>query len=406
MFLKNNSLISGYITFPPTNKKEIIFRSSYYSNGKTSSPMLDENYSTLINFLNYNVSDLNENLEKLYQSLLSDSENETTTYLKLVSTQLIEWHPFFEHHTIYYICDLLISLTAYNLAYMDLKNNFEDFKTISSENIFHFCLTKIIEAICNKITTDDCHSNNDYFIKELTDYFKNVYDLTSPYPLYWNPINTPLGYIEKFREYLAEYIPQIRYDSNPNLWDNFFNEIKCLYGAPTLLKNFTLDPFPEEALLYGEKSLPPKDFYYISTFPQYIFAQIETVKQNKSIFSLCQNCGTFYLQHKNLKKHKCPTGDYYENMKLIKSKTYKKHYSRAETLLNTPNANHFNAKTAIDVLRNSGFLDFHNKVYNFAIRHHISTEIYSSYTNDDKYTFNNFFELKPIYKYIPDSKEK
>lgn len=406
MFSKNNYLTNGHITFPPNNKKDIIFSSSYYSNGKTSSPMLDENYSTLINFLNYNVSDLNENLKKLYQSLSSTSESELTKYLKLVSTQLIEWHPFFKNNTIYYICDLLISFASYELAFDDLENTFEDFKTISSENKFHFCLTKITETICNKIATNYFHSYNEDFIEDLNDYFKDAYNLTSPYPLYWNPITTPLGYIEEFREYLAEYLPPVRYDSKPNLWDEFFNNSKCQYGSPISFKNFTLNPSPIEALLYNAKPLPPMDMYSINTFPQYILAQLEKVRQNNSVFSLCQNCSIFYLRHPNLKNHKCNTDDYYRNMKQIKSRTYKKLYSRAEKLLNTPNANHFNASTAKDVLRNSGLLNFHNKVYCLAIRHHISSDIYSSYTNDDNYTFNNFFKLDPINKYTPNPKKK
>lgn len=379
MFSNDYSLVDGFMTFSTNNNGDTIFVSSFYLNGDVNPLLQEENFSYLINFLNYDVSTLNNTLNNLYSSIIEDSENDITEYLKKISVQLKEWHPFFQLNTIYYICDLLIYHAAYELAHIILN----------SEDNYAFCLAQIINSICIKITDHSPNPDSDYFASDLISYFQNKYATTSPLFFHWNPHNTLLGYIEEFREYLAVTLPQVRYDSKPKEWHTFFNDTKHLYGSAIFFKEFLIRPSPSEEFFHKGEPLAPKDVYSISTFPQYILAQIETVKQCKYALLLCCDCGKFYLRHPHLKNHMCTKNEYYKDMNKIYENTYKKLYSRAERIINNPKENIPDSTTAIEIFRNSGLLEFHNKTYNTAIRHQISSDSYSSYTNEDDYTFLN-----------------
>lgn len=407
MVAKNSfpDLDFGIIYFPHGKKRNLPFHSCYHSENTYSLLLSEENYSDLLHFLNFDVTPLNESIHTTLMDILNKKSNNIIAKdVTFLTEQLISWHPFFQYNLFFHICDLLIT---YALECILFDDNVEP----------EFSLFYFIKRISKSIYTA-IYGMNYHFLKEKTTILKNAY---CPYPFSarkWGNIDkpTPLGYLEKFQNFLRENLPSSRYDSNYVEWNKFWNNLPNPYKdsiSNALIPNIysktpdkneytETDSVSNTMFFYQLRNdrnknihlLETKDRYPIESFPHYILVQLTNLKYNLGAIKFCKNCGKFYFNHSpsNI-NHTCPKDDYFSSMNKIYDDTYQRIYERAETHLN----NQLSSKAkVIDLLKESGFILFHENTFKYALLKHISIDIYEEYTYDENYTFNKYQNLPPL----------
>lgn len=369
----------GYLKFttPPTNRS-VIFRSCYHTNNDTSQPLIEENYAHLINFLNYDVSELNDLIHTTLLSILEDSSDiDTLAYINSIGNKLIEWHPFFAYHLLYTVCDLLISYSLEFIPYDYESRLLSDFTD------------KMIRTICTKLT-DLLNITN----TELTADFLELYQFNDIRIHYRQRFDFPLGVLEDFREFIADNIPNVIFSSNPNTWTDFFKIAHNRYGD--FIKQSSYD-IANIIIPTTYISSEPDYQYPIDSFPHYIVTQLESFREIEYCIAFCNKCGKFYIKNFPHSKHPCSSDEYFSLMNSRNKTIYQRMYQRANKMANSDKTN-ITAST-INYLRDSGFMKFHTDTFRYAIRHHISLETYKKYTEEENYDINTYHVLPPLPKY-------
>lgn len=202
---------------------------------------------------------------------------------------------------------------------------------------------------------------------------------------------------------------------------------KLLNNIPTNLRPVTLYSFPEiMQTLYEqsqkrktnhENSLPfyfakkldvnvdslfldsnneCKSTYPISSFEQYIVAEIKEMCRNNVCIKLCPKCGEYYTYHKNFPEHQCPDTRYintseqihklYASKKNIESSYYRK-------IVDELSYDKRHDKPFYDICWDE-FVHYHDLVYYTSIRNQLSLENYERFINNESYKYHKFIDTK------------
>ena len=378
--------------------------------------LIEENYDDLIYFINKDVSKINGYIEHIFYLLTSQPKGKAyIKTLKMLCAELSDWHPFLQLHLKYYICDIIltyawsnalhvlntgISKNTYGKNLVNMINSMD--KKDILQIIFEHIYDKIILPLCENKTDADkiAHTFHDKFFD-------------SYYILYPSEYSTPLGELECFREFIAQNIPQARFDSNEKIWHTFFQTFASQYTdneyEHVIHSDFTsIYAKPDPIILAATQGkdveyLPPEfkkaplQEYSITSFPHYILTQILFFKFNRCAIKLCCSCGNFYLHHSGINGHACSSTN--ENLAQLNQEhkeVYRKIYSASISELIKQKYDDEEAKQR---LKNSGFLSFHARILDYALRHNIPINIYKNYTSDSNYTFDHYTELTPFDEY-------
>lgn len=404
MLSKNRfpNLNFGIIYFPlltkeNDDKKPIINLLSHYCSEYDGSILLtEENCSALLHFLNFDINPLNRSIAITLLDIFCDRDDDILyRSLKSFTEQLISWHPFFNYNLYFQICDLLITYAINSISPNDIDY-------ISDDDIKY-----LIEKICQKVSI--FYLESAFFdLQENIDMFKDVYLPFSNYIYKWqNPRKyTPLGYLEDFQDILIESLPSIRYDSNPKIWNDFWDNFPGSYtesifkilapnkliGSSNFYKNLLRTETTEIESDDSLGHIKPNYKYPVESFFQYIFLQLVNLQYNSSTIKFCKECGKFYFQH-----HDCHENSYFSSMKQTHDMADKRIRARAENQSHHLSTDGMQVpKKGIDLLKESGFMDFHKKTFRYALRRNVPSDIYEEYTKDKNYTFDKYQNLPPI----------
>lgn len=378
--------------------------------------LIEENYDNLIYFINKDVSQTNDYIEHIWYLLTSQPKgNSYIKTLNLLCAELIDWHPFLQLHLTYYICDIILSYAwsnALNVLNTGISKNTysKNFVNMINSSDKKDILQIIFEHIYVKIILPLCENKTD--ADKIAHIFHDKY-FDSYYILYPPKYSTPLGELETFREFVAQNIPNARFDSNEKIWHVFFQAFASQYTyneyEHVIHSDFTSiyakpDPIILAANVRNDVEYFPPEFpkaplqeYNITSFPHYILTQLLFFKFNHCTIKFCRSCGNFYLHHSRIKGHSCSSTN--ENLaKLVQEhkKVYDKKYLSSISKLITQTGDDELAK---QLLGDSGFLSFHVRILDYALRHNIPIEIYKNYTSNPNYTYDHYTSLAPFDEY-------
>lgn len=374
---------------------------SVYSPSSKVDTIEDVNFEFLINFLNKDISKLNNSIKEAIMDVAENplDENLTSKTFSNLTKELINWHPYFKYNPALYLGDIIVS-------YITRLNCY------SSDFIY-----KLLQSILPIDIIDD-----------LINYYTRLRSFAGLKTSNNTDIN-PLDELKEIQTYIIEHIPQKRPDKFRYDWNTFISKL-CedygpicrshhqIYGLDSKKKSIydTMDKYSvkinfketvkEISLLKIIKSdssfavpwkynnvfeyVEPliKDNFYryeITSFIQYLQAILIQLSTTKYSIKYCTQCLEYYLDGPLLTHGH---SEYLSQMIKIRDKVYQKVYKSYER------------NELPDVIFiESDLYKFHSQTYAIAIKEKISCDKYNNYTGHKNYNYKGFRTLPSILDY-------